>query len=85
MKKRMTYPSLPFILILLFFAPMSASAQERPGTAPKPDPQKVFTELIRPYRSLSDYTVKIHAKVNIPAILVTIRNGVERLLGWNAP
>lgn len=66
----MTYKSLPLILILLLFAPMPASAQERPGTAPRPDPRKVFTELIKPYRSLSDYTVKIHAKVNMPAIRV---------------
>jgi hypothetical protein len=76
MKKKMTYKSLPLILILLLFALRSVSAQERPGTAPRPDPRKVFTELIRPYRSLSDYTVKIHAKVDMPAIRVPDFNAV---------
>ncbi len=33
--------------------------------------------------NLTDY--RTNPQVNIPAILVTIRNGVERLLGWNAP
>lgn len=70
MKQRTAYPWLTLVLILLFFVPMPASAQERPGTAPMPDPRKVFTELIRPYRSLNDYSVKIHAKVNMPAIRV---------------
>jgi len=66
----MAYPLLTLVLILQFFAPMPASAQERPGTAPRPDPRKVFTELIRPYRSLSDYSVKIDAKINMPAMRV---------------
>jgi hypothetical protein len=70
MKQKIAYRLLTLVLIPLFFTPMPASAQERSGTAPKPDPRKVFTELIRPYRSLSDYSVKIHAKINMPAIRV---------------
>ena len=33
--------------------------------------------------NLSDY--RTNPPVNTPAIIKTIRNGVERLLGWDAP
>ena len=42
----------------------------RPAAAAGPDPGKVFAELMRPYRGLNDYTVKIHVKVDIPDIRV---------------
>jgi outer membrane lipoprotein-sorting protein len=59
---------LTFTLLLLLIAPAQASTQERPGTKQGPDPRQVFTELVRPYRGLNDYTVKIRAKVNMPTI-----------------
>ena len=54
--------------LILSAAPLAA--QERPGAAARPDPGKVFTELIRPYRGLNDYTVKIQVKVDMPDIRV---------------
>jgi outer membrane lipoprotein-sorting protein len=59
---------LTFLLLLLLIAPAQAWAQERPGTKQEPDPRQVFTELVRPYRQLIDYTVRIRAKVNMPTI-----------------
>ena len=59
-----------FFLLLLLIAPAQASAQERPGVKQGPDPRQVFTELIKPYRDLNDYTVRIHAKVNMPSIRI---------------
>jgi hypothetical protein len=52
------------ILAILLFSP--AAVQGAPG----PDPRQVFAELVKPYRDLNDYTVKIHAKVSLPAIRV---------------
>ena len=57
-------------LLLLLIVPAQASAQERPGVKQGPDPRQVFTELIKPYRDLNDYTVRIHAKVNMPSIRI---------------
>jgi hypothetical protein len=54
------------ILIILLFAPATAPAQGTPG----PDPWQVFAELMKPYRNLNDYTVKIRAKVSLPTIRV---------------
>ena len=59
-----------FFLLLLLIVPAQASAQERPGVKQGPDPRQVFTELIKPYRDLNDYTVRIHAKVNMPSIRI---------------
>ena len=58
------------LLALLFLAPAPACAQEKPGAAPRPDPGQVFTDLIKPYRNLNDYTVKIHAKISMPTIRI---------------
>lgn len=55
-------------MILLF--PPATAAQGAPGALPGPDPRQIFTELVKPYRNLNDYTVKIHAKVNLPTIRV---------------
>jgi hypothetical protein len=59
---------LTFFLLLLLIAPAQALTQEGPGAKQGPDPRQVFTELVRPYRELNDYTVRIHAKVNMPTI-----------------
>lgn len=61
---------LTFILFLLLIAPAPASTQERSGVKQGPAPGEVFTELVKPYRGLNDYTVRIHAKVNMPAIRI---------------
>jgi hypothetical protein len=59
-----------FYLCLLLIAPGPLSAQEGRGAKEGPDSRQVFTELIKPYRDLNDYTVRIHAKVNMPAIRI---------------
>jgi len=55
---------------LLLLSPATAWTQERPGAASGPDPGQVFAELIKPYRSLNDYTVKIRTKVSMPTIRI---------------
>jgi hypothetical protein len=47
-----------------------ALAQEKPGGRQAPDALQVFTELLKPYGNLNDYTVKIHAKVAMPTIRI---------------
>lgn len=59
-----------FVLMLLLLTPAFAWTQEPPGVAPRPDPRQLFAEMIQPYRSLNDYTVKIHAKVTMPTIRI---------------
>jgi hypothetical protein len=59
---------LTFFLLLLLIAPPQALTQDEPGAKQGPDPRQVFTELVKPYRELNDYTVRIHAKVNMPTI-----------------
>lgn len=49
---------------------VQASAQEKPGGSQAPDALQVFTELLKPYRNLNDYTVRIHAKVAMPTIRI---------------
>ncbi|MBA4423742.1 MAG: hypothetical protein C0390_11710 [Syntrophus sp. (in: bacteria)] len=61
---------LTLFLFLLLIIPTPASTQERPGVKQGPDPRQVFTEMMKPYRELNDYTVRIHAKVNMPAIRI---------------
>jgi len=58
------------ILVILLFSSAAAPAQVAPGATPGPDPRQVFAELVKPYRNLNDYTVKIHAKVSLPTIRV---------------
>jgi outer membrane lipoprotein-sorting protein len=55
-----------FFLFVLFMAP----AQGTPGAQQGPDPRQVFTGLVKPYRDLNDYTVRIHATVNMPTIRI---------------
>ena len=66
------YPKQIFhvLSVLLLIAPGPLSAQERRGAKEGPDSRQVFTELVKPYRDLNDYTVRIHAKVNMPAIRI---------------
>ena len=59
-----------FGLSLLLLAPTQALTQEKSGAKQAPDPRQVFTELLKPYRDLNDYTVRIHAKVNMPTIRI---------------
>ncbi|MHB8092473.1 MAG: hypothetical protein ACYDH8_12895 [Syntrophales bacterium] len=61
---------LTFCLFFLLIAPAQAATQEKPGAKQGPDPRHVFTELVKPYRDLNDYTVRIHAKVNMPTIRI---------------
>ncbi|MHB8909409.1 MAG: hypothetical protein ACYDAA_11090 [Syntrophales bacterium] len=56
------------LLILLF--PTTAPAQERQGVKSRPAPRQVFTDLMKPYRSMNDYTVRVQAKVNIPSVRI---------------
>lgn len=58
------------IMLLALLFPPAAPAQGTPGATPGPDPRQVFAELVKPYRNLNDYTVKIHAKVSLPTIRV---------------
>jgi hypothetical protein len=58
------------IMFILLFFPAAAPAQGAPGATPGPDPRQVFAELVKPYRNLNDYTVKIRAKVSLPTIRV---------------
>jgi hypothetical protein len=62
---------LSSLLLILFLAlPVQSPAEERPGTAQRPEPRQVFEEILKPYRNLNDYTVKIRAEISIPAIRV---------------
>jgi outer membrane lipoprotein-sorting protein len=54
----------PAVLALLLAAPPAA------WTQPKPDPQAVFAELIKPYRDLDDYIVTLKAKIMMPTMRV---------------
>ncbi|MHB9097406.1 MAG: LolA-like protein [Syntrophales bacterium] len=65
MKQRL----LPVALLLLL-SPAVAFTQERPDAKSRPDGRKVFTDLMKPYRNLNDYTVRIQAKADIPTIRV---------------
>jgi hypothetical protein len=56
------------LLVILLFSP--AAAQGAPGATAGPDPRQLFAELVKPYRNLNDYTVTIHAKVNLPTMRV---------------
>lgn len=65
-----TYGMANLLAAALLLAATPLTAQERPATAARPDPGQVFAEMIRPYRALNDYTVKIKAKVDMPNIRV---------------
>ena len=72
MKISLRIQSLVIYLALLILVPTLALAQARPDsrTNSKPDPREVFHELMKPYDTLNDYTVTIHAKVTIPALRI---------------
>ncbi|MCE5265268.1 MAG: hypothetical protein LLG97_17275 [Deltaproteobacteria bacterium] len=65
-----TRRAFPVILALLLWAPAAAFAQEKSAATPRPDPAKVFAELIKPYRNLQDYTVTIRAKISMPTVRI---------------
>ncbi|MFH1977302.1 MAG: hypothetical protein ABIJ52_17405 [Pseudomonadota bacterium] len=54
------------IIVLILFISIPVSAQEKPEVKQESTPEQVFQAIIKPYQSLSDYTVKIQAKVMIP-------------------
>ena len=58
------------IVALFLLTPAPAFAQEKPAAASRPDPAKIFADLIKPYRTLRDYTVTIHAKISMPTIRI---------------
>jgi hypothetical protein len=60
---------LPIALLLLLY-PTTASAQQGSDEKSRLDPRQVFTELVKPYRNLTDYTVRIQAKANMPTIRI---------------
>lgn len=55
---------------LLLWSAAPLPAQEKPAATARPAPGQVFADLIRPYRGLNDYSVKIRAKVDMPNIRV---------------
>jgi len=59
---------LKIMLALLLLSPAAVCSQQITDAASKPDPVKVFAELIKPYRQLNDYMVRIRAKVLMPTI-----------------
>jgi hypothetical protein len=62
---------LSSLLLILFLAlPGTLPAEERPGAAQRPEPRRVFEEILKPYRNLNDYAVKIRAEIDIPTIRV---------------
>ncbi len=70
MNAHMMQRLLPFALLLLLFPITTASGQERPEAKSRPDPRQVFAELLKPYRNLNDYTVKIRAKADMPTMRI---------------
>ena len=62
---------LSFIVIaLILFISMPVLAQEKSEAKLEPGPIQVFEAIIRPYKNLNDYTVKIQAKVMIPGLRI---------------
>lgn len=64
MKRAIEVRSL-FIIIALFLSLLSL---ERAEAGQESSPWQVFQAIIRPYQTLSDYTVKIQVKVMIPGL-----------------
>jgi hypothetical protein len=58
------------VALLILLLPATAFAQEGRDAKSRPDARKVFAELVKPYRSMNDYTVRIQAKADIPTIRV---------------
>lgn len=76
MKSAVQNRVLTFCLFLFLAAPLTAPAQERPGAMQRPDPRQIFTGLVSSYRNLNDYTVRMHAKVSMPAIRIPDFNAI---------
>ena len=70
MKSILTHAIANLLTAALLLSAAPLHAQEHPAAAARPDPGQVFADLIRPYRGLNDYTVKIRAKVDMPEIRV---------------
>lgn len=70
MKSILAHAIANLLAAVLLMSAVPLAAQERPAAAGRSDPGQVFADLIRPYRGLDDYTVKIQVKVDIPDIRV---------------
>ena len=70
MKSILAHAIANLVTAVLILSAAPLPAQERQAAAARPDPGQVFADLIRPYRGLNDYTVKIRAKVDMPDIRV---------------
>ena len=55
-------------VLILSAAPLSA--QDHPAASAQRAPKEIFTDLIRPYLGLNDYTAKIQVKVDMPNLRV---------------
>ena len=64
------YKRLPIILGILLLMAFSATAQERPLTSGRSDGRPVFAEMLDSYRNLTDYIVKIRAKIEMPTMRI---------------
>lgn len=60
-------PSLACIVLLVLAVALGTGWAAPPRAAPAgPDPVKTFSEVLRPYQGIQDYTVRIRATVRIP-------------------
>lgn len=57
-------------MALLLFISIPVSAREHLEIKQEPGPLQVFDAIIKPYRNLNDYTVKIQVKVRIPGFRI---------------
>lgn len=57
-------------MVLIAFFSIPVSAGERLEAKQESSPQQVFQAIMRPYQSLSDYTVKIQVKVMMPGFRI---------------
>lgn len=66
-----TRPITLYITLLVILPALAMAQTGIDGrTHSKPDPQRIFHDLLEPYQSLSDYTVTIKAKVKMPALRI---------------
>ena len=59
-----------FLTAVFILSAAPLSAQDRPATQSQRDPREIFTDLIRPYQGLNDYTAKIQVQVDMPNLRV---------------
>ncbi len=60
-------PLLSLVIPIFLWMAVLGSVRPAPlAAAAGPDPVKTFSEVLRPYQNIQDYTVRIRAKVRIP-------------------